>query len=272
MSSLMLDGCIENGVSVTQGGSVAIAGTNTMGLVTVIDSLSIIKQFVYEERRCTFQRLIDALKDNWAGEHENLRAEILKEGRFFGNNDPLSNGVAQRFTTTLWEYFRDKRNCFGKRFLLGNLAGYHEHYVWFGNSTAATPDGRHAGDAFMVGVSQGLGKDRKGLPALFSSVAAFDPKRIYTGPSVTNVNLDEALLKDEESLEKTCRMVETYFKLGGIHVQLNCVSREQLLEAQRNPGDYKSLRVRVSGYSDYFVSLTGGQQGEIIDRTRQRLK
>jgi len=86
---------------------------------------------------------------------------------------------------------------------------------------------------------------------------------------VTNVNFDEALMKNDESFEKTCRMIETYFKLGGLHVQLNCVSREQLLEAQKNPGDYKSLRVRISGYSDYFVNLTGGQQSEIIDRTEQ---
>ena len=62
-------------------------------------------------------------------------------------------------------------------------------------------------------------------------------------------------------------MVETYFRLGGIHLQLNCVSRETLIDAQRHPEKYPDLRVRVSGFSGYFVRLPKTIQDEIISRT-----
>ena len=64
-------------------------------------------------------------------------------------------------------------------------------------------------------------------------------------------------------------MMEEYFRLGGLHVQLNYVTKEELLEARQNPEKYRSLKVRVSGYSDNFVDLGNQHQTEIINRTVQ---
>ena len=61
--------------------------------------------------------------------------------------------------------------------------------------------------------------------------------------------------------------METYFRLGGLHFQLNYVSREVLVDAQNNPDNHKTLRVRVSGFSDYFNYLNTDLQNEIIKRT-----
>ena len=65
-------------------------------------------------------------------------------------------------------------------------------------------------------------------------------------------------------------MFETYFKNGGVHFQLTYVSKEDLLAAKENPENYGNLRVRVTGFSDYFVKLNDSIQDDIIERTVQK--
>lgn len=52
-----------------------------------------------------------------------------------------------------------------------------------------------------------------------------------------------------------------------MHLQLNFVGRQTLVDAQQDPGKYRGLKVRVAGYSAYFADLTKEVQDEIIDRT-----
>jgi formate C-acetyltransferase len=267
LSSVFLQGCIENAKSVTNGGSdISISGLIINGTITAIDSLSIIKQFVYDEKRVTMQQLLTALQNNWEG-HEELHTMILKTGRFFGNNDPLSDEMARRFTTSIYSYLKGKTDLFGYKYLVGELIGYNLHNQFFGEKTGATPDGRYSGDIISFGISQSEGKDREGLTALLTSIAQADPNGILCGPSVINIMIDEKLVRDDVNFEKTVKMFETYLKLGGLHFQLNYVSKEDLKQAKITPERYKSLRVRVSGFSDYFVSLEEGFQDEVIKRT-----
>ncbi len=266
VSNIFIDGCIENAKSVTQGGTdTYIAVGLLIGISNVIDSLSVTKQLVFDEKRITMEQLVDALKNNWAG-FEDLREYILKKGSFFGNDDNCSNGVANSFFKSL-DNWNTGDNYLKKPLVFGNLVGYNEHHKFFGNNTKATPDGRFDGDMINFGIGQSEGKDRNGLTALLSSVAKCDPFSILTGPSVTNVLLDEQLVKKDENFEKLVYLFESYFKMGGTHFQLTYVSKEDLINAKKTPDKYKNLRVRVSGFSDYFVFLNEGLQDEIIKRT-----
>ena len=267
LSSIFFHGCIEKAKSLTQGaGDVVIASPMYMGIANVIDSLIIVKQFVFDEKIITMAELIDALKNNWHG-YEELRAIILKKGDFFGNDTDRSNYVAQKLYQSLYEFLKDKTNLFGYHWLVGDLTGYHQHYKWFGEKTEATPDGRQKGDALKFGLGQGEGKDRNGLTALLNSIAKIDPNAIGCGSTVTNITIDEQLVKNDDNFEKTVNMLETYFKNGGVHFQLTYVSKEDLINAKKTPDDYKNLRVRVSGFSDYFVKLNEALQDNIIERT-----
>lgn len=266
VSSIFIDGCIENAKSVTQGGTnTYIAVGLLIGISNVIDSLSVTKQLVFDEKRITMEQLIDALRNNWNG-YEDLREYILKEGLFFGNDDDCSNDVANRFFKSL-DNWNTGDNYLKKPLVFGNLVGYNEHHKFFGDNTKATPDGRFDGDMINFGIGQSEGKDRNGLTALLSSVAKCDPYSILTGPSVTNVLLDEQLVKKDENFEKLVYLFEAYFKMGGTHFQLTYVSKEDLINAKKTPDKYKNLRVRVSGFSDYFTFLNEGLQDEIIKRT-----
>ena len=267
VSNIFLEGCIENAKSCTQGGLTRyIAVGLPIGLSNVIDSLSVTKQFVYDEKIITMPELIDALKNNWSG-YEQLRTLILKKGNFFGNDDDCSNEIATRLFKSIGKW-NNTENYLGKKWLFGNLVGYNEHHKFFGNATKATPDGRFSGDMINFGIGQTKSKDRKGITALLNSVAKCDPDAVLTGPSVTNVLLEEQLIKNDEYFNKLVSLFETYFKNGGTHFQLTYVSKEDLINAKKAPDNYKNLRVRVSGFSDYFVFLNEGLQDEIIDRTK----
>lgn len=97
--------------------------------------------------------------------------------------------------------------------------------------------------------------------------AKTDPNGIACGSTVTNVTIDETLIKNDEYFEKTVDMLETYFKNGGVHFQLTYVSKEDLISAKKKPENYGNLRVRVTGFSDYFVKLKESIQDSIISRT-----
>lgn len=164
LSSLFMHGCIESGVSAIRGGTDVISVNLTAcGIVNLIDSLTIIDQVVFEEKRTGISTLCDLMNDNWGDGI--LREYVLRHGKFFGNNDPLSEGIAQRVTTLIYDILKDRKGVFGNHFLLGEMDGYWPHSTWFGERTGATPDGRLAGDPFVVGVGQErparIGKDSR---------------------------------------------------------------------------------------------------------------
>lgn len=269
VSNFLLEGCIENAKSCTQGGlDRYIAVGLLIGISNTIDSLSITKQFVFDEKLISMEELISALQNNWEG-YEELRNQILKKGKFFGNDDSCSNDIAKQLFQSIKKW-NNSENYLKKKWLFGNLIGYNEHHKFFGSATKATPDGRKCGDAIGFGIGQSEGKDRNGLTALLNSVAKCDPDAVLTGPSVTNLLLDEQLIRNEEYFEKTVTLLESYFQMGGTHFQLTYVSKEDLINAQKTPQKYKNLRVRVSGFSDYFVFLNKPIQNEVIARTKHK--
>lgn len=270
ISSLLFQDCVENAKSLTRGGgNTVIASPMCIGITNVIDSLCVVKQFVFDEKLFTMAELIKAVKSNWQG-YEDMRTLISKKGKFFGNDDDTSNYVAQRLYAELYEFLKDKTNLYGYHWLIGDLIGYNIHHKWFGEHTKATPDGRYSGDMLKFGIGQSGGYDREGLSALLNSVAKLDPNGIGCGSTITNLTLDESLIKNDDNFEKTVDLLLTYFKMGGVHFQLTYVSKKDLICAKKTPDNYKHLRVRVSGFSDYFVKLNEAIQDDIIARTEQK--
>jgi pyruvate-formate lyase len=269
VSSMILNGPIQTGRSARQGGCVgAVAGTDLIGLVTLIDSLVVIYQFVYDEKRFTMEQLLTMIKANWEG-FEAERRTIYKNAKYHGNDDPLSREISGRVSVMIKEYFSDKRNIYGYPFVIGTQIGYCPHHQYFGSEMRATPDGRFDGDAISFGGGQSGGRDRKGLTALFNSVADMDPATIICGPCVTNVMLDQVLISNDSYFDMVATLIDTYFRRGGLHLQLNYVSAEELEAAYREPEHHENLRVRVSGFSGFFTRLDPSLQKEIIARTQK---
>ena len=76
-------------------------------------------------------------------------------------------------------------------------------------------------------------------------------------------------MKGNDGLLKFVSYIRAFFDQKGMHMQFNVVSRETLLDAQKNPENYKNLVVRVAGYSALFTTLSKSLQDDIINRTEQ---
>ena len=88
-----------------------------------------------------------------------------------------------------------------------------------------------------------------------------------TGGTLLNQKFSPSVLEGEKGLENLKNLIRSYFKMNGHHLQFNVVDAATLREAQSNPEAFRSLIVRVAGYSDYFGNLSSALQNEIIERT-----
>ena len=96
------------------------------------------------------------------------------------------------------------------------------------------------------------------------SVTSIDLNRAV-GVPVLNFNIDE---KWNNDILKA--LILSYMEMGGIQMQITCISKELLQEAYKKPDEHKNLVVRVGGYSEYFCRLTDELRKMILDRTIQK--
>jgi len=81
------------------------------------------------------------------------------------------------------------------------------------------------------------------------------------------MEVNHNVFRNEEGEKKIAALVKLFVKLGGHQLQLNSISKETLIEAQKCPKDYPNLIVRVWGWSGYFCELEKVYQDHIISRT-----
>ena len=267
LSALFMAGCIERAKSPTRGGaSRLIPVIDLLGTPNVIDSLCVVRQFVFDERRCTMKELADALAADWEG-HEQLLADIRRDGRRYGANDPFTNEMARFYHAAVARFAEGRRDFFGMPLTFGNHTGYNDNATKFGRLTGATPDGRRKGDFLSFGGGPSAEHGPDAATSVLLAAAQMDPEGAMCGTSILNLSVPPSVVTDDGDFEKLVVMVETYFRMGGLHLQLNHVSRETLIDAQKHPEKYPNLRVRVSGFSGYFVRFKKTIQDEIIART-----
>ena len=182
----------------------------------------------------------------------------------FGNDDEVvdafARDVAYTYTKPLLKYYNPR----GGRFQAGLYPV--SANVPLGAQTGATPDGRLAGTPVADGVSPSAGKDTNGPTAAANSVARLD-HGIASNGTLYNMKFHPTALAGDEGLNNFVNLIRSYFDQKGMHMQFNVVSRETLLDAQAHPENYKSLVVRVAGYSALFTTLSKSLQDDIIKRT-----
>ena len=140
--------------------------------------------------------------------------------------------------------------------------------VPLGGTTGATPDGRLAYTPLADGIGPASGRDVKGPTATANSVAKLE-QGVASNGTLLNQKFHPSALEGMKGLTKFVSLIRSYFDQKGMHVQFNVVTKETLLDAQANPEKYKTLVVRVAGYSALFTTLSKSLQDDIINRTEQ---
>jgi formate C-acetyltransferase len=261
--SVLVDDCIQRGKDYHDGGprynTTYIQG---VGIGTLTDAMAAVKYHVFDRKTMTMQTLLNALKANFSG-METLQKQLTQSPRY-GNDDDYADSIAVDVFNLYYEAVNGRPNTKGGKYRI-NLLPTTVH-IYFGEVTGALPNGRKAGLPVSEGISPSQGADTEGPTAVLKSAGKLDHAR--TGGTLLNMKFNPQVLEGE-GLDKLVQLVRSYFRLDGHHVQFNVINRQTLLEAQKNPQQYRHLIVRVAGYSDYFVELGEGLQNEIIARTEQ---
>lgn len=188
--------------------------------------------------------------------------DLPKFGNDLADVDALAREAAYVYTKEVEKY----RNPRGGRYQAGLYPV--SANVPLGAQTGATPDGRLAYTPIADGVSPAAGRDVKGPTASCNSVSALD-HLIASNGTLFNMKFHPTALAGRNGLENFVSLVQGFFDRKGMHMQFNVVSRETLRDAQKHPEKYKSLVVRVAGYSALFTTLSKSLQEDIINRTEQ---
>ena len=207
----------------------------------------------------------NATEENKA-KYRKLREDINalpKFGNDISDVDSFARDIAYTYTKPLQNYKNPRGGVY--------QAGLYpvSANVPLGAQTGATPDGRLAYTPVADGVSPAAGRDVKGPTAGANSVSRLD-HYIASNGTLYNMKFHPSALEGRGGLENFVALVRGYFDQKGSHVQFNVVSRETLRDAQAHPEKYKSLVVRVAGYSALFTTLSRSLQDDIIARTEQK--
>lgn len=262
--SCFCDDCIERGIDINRGGAKypTAHGACGMGIATVADSLAAIETLVYRDKVVTLGGLRDALAANFEG-YDELRKKLLAAPKY-GNNDDIADKYAIWFVEAQADLFDSYRTPDGGRYYIAIASNTQN--IGAGREVGATPDGRGAGMPVSDAASPMRGMDRSGPTASALSLCKPDYTRVACG-TVVNQKYTPDMFGNAEKRAKLGAVIRSYFLMGGQELQINCVSKDTLRDAQVHPEDYQSLVVRVSGFSAYYTKLDRAVQEDILART-----
>lgn len=267
--SAFFSDCVESGRDLTEGGA-AYNGTGPQasGMATCADTLSAIRQLVFDEARCTGAELLQAVKDNWKG-HERLYALVnSSKVHHYGNDDDYADELFRFMFECYCRHISGRENPRGGQFSPGVYSV--NANVAMGLNTNASVDGRRAGEAIsdnMGPVHTDFGShDICGPTAIVNSLAKVDHS-LATNGTLMNLRFPQEAVAGVEGRDNLISFIDEYIAKGAMHVQFNIMSSATMRAAQKKPEDYRDMLVRVAGYSAYFVELGKPLQKDLIQRT-----
>jgi formate C-acetyltransferase len=235
-----------------------------MGLGTLVDSLSAIKKLVFDDKKLTMQEVIDACACNFEGK-EDVR-QLLLSAPCYGNDDPYADDIAMAIDSLNVLYGQQ----YSKELGMHNDIRYvpFTSHVPFGKVVGATPNGRLAWTALSDGSSASHGADKTGpTSVLLSNYNSKNYGHRDRAARMLNIKFTPKSLEGEEGTDKMVSFIRTMVDLKLWHVQFNVINKSTLIAAQQDPEKYRSLIVRIAGYSAYFCDLSPDLQNDLIART-----
>ncbi len=182
----------------------------------------------------------------------------------FGNDNPFVDAILKEWEEWFCDMAHNYRSLYDQPMYACQISV--STHGPMGAVTLATPDGRLSGTTFSDGsVSAYPGTDKNGPYALFNSATCWNHAQSQN--SQLNMKIHPSVVKGREGSRKFLEMIRAYLRKGGFHVQFNIVDSRMLKQAQADPDKFRSLLVRVAGFTQYWVELGKQIQDEVISRT-----
>lgn len=267
--SALFGDCLETGRDLTEGGAKYNGiGPQASGMATCADTLSTVKQLMFDEKRYTGAQLLQAVKDNWKG-HEMLYALVnSSKVHHYGNDDDYADELFKYMFECYCRHIRGRKTPRGGQFSPGVYSV--NANVGMGLNTNASLDGRRAGEAISDNMgpvhTDGGSHDICGPTAIVNSLTKVDHS-LATNGTLMNLRFPQEAVAGIEGRDNLVSFIDEYLSKEAMHVQFNIMSAETMRAAQKKPEDYKDMLVRVAGYSAYFVELGKPLQKDLIQRT-----
>ncbi|MCX6279033.1 MAG: 4-hydroxyphenylacetate decarboxylase large subunit [Bacteroidetes bacterium] len=286
INSMLKPDCLAKGKDIGQMGSRYNTTFNieSCGTANLVNSLAALKQNVYTEKYysldeyrsallanfgyCTAQEtgsysLVDQVPTDNYHQWKKIHKQSLDAPKF-GNDNPFADAIMKEWEDWFCEMAHDYRSLYDQPMYACQISV--STHGPMGAVTLAGPDGRLCGTTFSDGsVSAYPGTDKNGPYALFNSATCWNHS--LSQNSQLNMKIHPSVVKGRQGSRKFLELIRAYLRKGGFHVQFNIVDSRMLKQAQAEPEKYRSLLVRVAGFTQYWVELGKQIQDEVIART-----
>jgi Pyruvate-formate lyase len=253
--TLTHDDCIDRGIEFNRGGTrYTWSIPSESGLINTIDSLLALRHLVFREKKYTKSEFLSLL----ASQDADFLAECRK-CPCYGIDDDDSDAIAADFAEKFYETFEHETLNSGDPFF--PTSHQFMRYTGAGQAVGATPDGRKAHEPLCDSNAPLRGKAVEGPTALLTSAGKLPQDKVY-GIAVLNFTISKSF-----SAPILRSLIQAYHKMGGIQIQITVTTKEELLDAMKNPHLHNDLIVRVGGYSEYFNRLSKDLKKAVVERT-----
>ncbi len=260
MTSTLVEGSIEKALLVDQGGAVHWSQSmECCGVADVADSLMVVKNVVFDDKKMSMQQFNDILDNDFAG-NESFREYCLNKVPKYGNGVPEVDQLAKYVADTYCDKVFERRSFEGNIFRPG-LYSFYGTTIVLGEATPALPCGRRNGELLSLNIMPEHGMMRNGITSVLQSVTVFDHRKSINACPV------DVQLSPNTPVEILEYIIKYLYKHNALLLQVGVVNHQDMVEAQLKPEEYKDLVVRVSGFSAYFVTLDEQTQNEMIERS-----
>ncbi len=265
LTSALMAGHAAAGCDVMQQQAYRLFGQYERGLSDAANALAALEAVCGTEGGVSLADVASAMQRDFAGSAGAIR-DRLRQGPKWGDDDDRADCWALRLIQLRRRAMRQVGRSLGTGEHLACHVVRSLHHV-DGRRIPASPDGRHARQPVCDSIGAVVGTNRQGPTALLNSVLKINAAEAYPGGTNLNVTLTPATAR----ADALGALVEAFFADGGQELQINTLSAAQLRDAQRNPGKYRDLVVRIAGLNAIFVKLARAEQEEIIARAESCL-
>ena len=256
--SVLTRDCIARGRDVTHGGARYLIW-HVMGeaVANAIDAMAAIEQAVFDEQSISMNELLTALAADWVG-FESLRARLVAQTPKYANNDTAADAIGRR----LMRFFVERSRHHAARYpdiIFPCSVGTFSWYAMIGKEVAASADGRRNGEPIAANFSPAPGADRNGPTAAVNSYVSMPVGDLAAGAPL-DLRFSAAGLRGDAGTKRLAGLIRAFIGMGGNMLTATVTDATELRRAMEEPERYRHLRVRMGGWSAYFVMLSREQQ------------